>query len=120
MSEENNLLRLEDLDNFEDQGMKIRETINYQNTDGFNEEDYILVGKYEDLIFDKTGGWTKFWLIGDDIGDGEFTFYIKDDKIYLHKDDIMLEPSYQDMFKHILDIVFGSIGHNIDYSGLNK
>lgn len=117
---ENNQISLEDLENYEDQGMRIREEINFQNSDGFNENDYVCVGSYTDIVYDENGGWTKLWLIGDDIGDGDFVFYLKDDKIYLHKDDIMTEKSYHEMFKSVIDVVFGSIGHTIDFRGLES
>lgn len=116
-------IKLEDLENFEDQGMKIREALEYQKvTPNFSADDYVCVGEYSDIIYDENPeNWTKFWLIGEDIGNGEFYFFINNDKIYLDKGNIMLEESYQDMFKSVMDIVFGEgISHTIDYRGLKN
>lgn len=115
-------IKIEDLENFEDQGMKIRETLEYQKSANFNPNDYVCVGEYRDILYDENdGNWTKFWLIGEDIGDGDFYFFINKDKIYLDKGNIMLEDNYHDMFKSVMDVVFGEgIGHTIDFRGLNE
>lgn len=114
-------LKIEDLENFEDQGMRIKEVLEWQKVcPNFSENDYVCVGDYTDITYDENGNWTKFMLIGEDIGDGDFYFFFKDNNIYLDKGNIMLEERYHDMFKSVMSIAFGpGIGHTIDFRGLN-
>lgn len=123
---EENEIDLEKLKDFEDHGMRIREIPRYQDVfksefgrDLNESDDMILIGDYSDLTYDLEGNWTKFYLIGDDIGDGDFYFFIKDNNIYLDKGSMLLEDSYRDLVITTLDQVFGpSVGHTIDFRGL--
>lgn len=122
----NEELTLEELRDFEDHGMRCRSVDNYEEEfkSKFGRElsesaDMVLVGEYGDLVYDDTGAWTKFMLIGEDIGDGEFYFFIKDNLIFLDKGSLMLQEDYHLLFIDTIDQFFGpDVTHTVDYRGL--
>lgn len=107
-----------------------REEVHYQeifkNLNGreLNEdEDMILIGEYGVGVItysDDPNDWTKFYIIGDDIGDGLIQFYIKGNNIYLEKDSILLNEEYRELFIDILSTSFFGkrIEFQVDYRGL--
>lgn len=125
---EENEIDLEKLKDFEDYGMRIREYPAYQNEfkskfgrDLDEDKDMVLIGEYGGITFDLEGNWVKFDLVGEDIGDGDFYFFIKGNNIYLDKGSMLLDESYRDMVITTLDQVIGpSLSHTIDFRGLKK
>lgn len=129
MNEKNvNGITKEDLENYQDHGMRCKEVFKYQEEfkkqfgrDLDPENDMIEVGEYGEIIYDEDGNWTKFMLIGDDIGNGEFYFFIWKSGVYLDKGNMMLDEEYHEMFKTTLGQFFGgSVTNTIDFRGLRK
>lgn len=126
--DENKEITLEDLENYESHGMRCEEEMNYQdifkekNGRSINpDKDMICIGEYGDFIYGNDDEWTKFKLIGEDIGEGWFYFFIWRDKIYLDKGNILLDPKYRDLVTITIDQFFGpSVSHTIDFRGLNN
>lgn len=118
-------ITLKDLENYEAFGMRCTEDYNYQdifkNEHGRSldpDKDMVCIGEYGDFMFGTDDEWTKFKLIGDDIGDGWFYFFLWRDKIYLDKDNLLLDEKYHDLVSTTLDQFFGpSISHTIDFRG---
>ena len=123
---ENNEIKLEDLENYEDHGMRVKEIVKYQeefkSKFGRNldpDKDMVLIGEYSEIMFDENGNWTKFMLFGDDIGNGEFYFFLKDFGIYLDKGNLLLEDSYHDMVKTTINQFFNdSVKNVVDFREL--
>lgn len=107
-------ITLDNLENYERFGMRCKETIFYQDVfkqmngrDLDPSKDMVKVGTYKDtFIFDEGENWTKFEFIGDDIGEGNMYLFIYKDGLYLDSDNIMLDPSYHDMFKELVQNFF--------------
>lgn len=120
-----NEIKLEDLENYEDCGMKCREVLMYQdefkkenNRDLDPDKDMVLIGEYGEVVYDENGNWTKFTLVGEDIGDGGFYFFLKDNLIYMDKDNILLDEEYHELVKVTISQFFKDISNTIDFRGL--